>query len=161
MSLIVHIARHAKASSQDYFPGDFYRTLDKDGYSEGAAVASGFVSVKERPSLIVTSPAIRAYSTALLFADRLAYPMNRIVLNFSVYDALASTLLHVLHEWDNENRNVMLFGHNPGVTDLVNYLCGPVEFGMSTAQVVSININVDSWSEVRENCGSILQSLKP
>ncbi len=161
MSLILHIARHAKASSQDYFPGDFYRTLDKDGYSEGAAIAARFVAVKERPTLIVTSPAIRAYSTALLFADRLAYPMSRIELNFSVYDALASTLLNVVREWHHENKNVMLFGHNPGVTDLVNYLCGPVEFGMATAQIVSIDINCGSWSEVQENSGKVVQSIKP
>ncbi len=161
MSLKLHIIRHAKASQQDYFPGDFFRTLEKTGYAEASNMASWFISQRNKPELLITSPAIRAYSTCLIFAEKLSYPTNKIILNSSIYEASYPNLLRVLHELDNKKTEVALFGHNPGFTDLINYLCGPVILNLSTAGIATMQLNILSWQEAGENTGKLVASIKP
>ena len=161
MPLTLHIVRHAKASTQDYFPGDFYRTLDKDGYAEAAAMADWFAGEHTRPELMITSPAIRAYTTCLIFAEKLSYAYNQVVLNNSVYEAPYQKLLRVIQEQKDNFLTVALFGHNPGITDLINHLCGPVVHNLATAGVITIEMDINSWQEATAASGKIIASAKP
>lgn len=157
----LHIVRHAKASAQDYFPGDFYRTLEKPGYAEAGAIAAEFSGIETKPTLLISSPAIRAFTTCLIFAEKLSYPLNKVVLNNSIYEATHQKLLRVIHELDDSSSNVAMFGHNPGLTDLVNFLCGPVLHNLPTAGVVTIDLDITSWKEADAVKGKVVSVLKP
>jgi phosphohistidine phosphatase len=159
--LLLHLIRHAKASAQDYFPGDFYRTLEKTGYDEAQAMASWFEGQKNHPVLLMSSPAIRAFTTCLIFADKLSYPHSRIVIAGSIYEAPYTKLLRVIHEQDSSMKSIAMFGHNPGLTDLVNYLCGPVLGNIPTAGIITLGFEVEQWQDVTANKGKIIASGKP
>jgi phosphohistidine phosphatase len=161
MPLNIYIVRHAKASSQDFFPGDYYRTLEKEGFAEGMAMASWFSAQGLRPTKIVSSPAIRAFTTCLLFAEKLSFPSGKIILNQSVYDAPYTTLLRVIREWSNDDREVMLVGHNPGLTEILNYFCGAITQNLPTAAVAVVQLEISSWSDATEGCGKLLHLVKP
>ena len=142
------IIRHAKASHSDYFPGDIYRTLEKKGYDESMEMAERIRSAAGKPDLIVSSPAIRAFSTALVFALHLNYDSRTIALNPLIYETDNRTLLRIINSIDDKYQSVMLFGHNPGLSDLVNDLCNPVFSGLPTAGIAELEFSVNRWSDV-------------
>ena len=41
--------------------------------------------------------------------------------------------------------NIMLFGHNPGLTDFANYLCPGLTDNVPTTGVVSVEFKSDDW----------------
>jgi phosphohistidine phosphatase len=161
MSLKLHIIRHAKASQQDFFPGDFYRTLEKTGYAEASLMASLFISQHNKPEILITSPAIRAYSTCLIFAEKLSVPTDKIILHSSIYEASVASLIRVIQEVDVKIKEVALFGHNPGFTDLINYICGPVMLNLSTAGIATVQLNALSWPQVGKDTGKLIATAKP
>lgn len=140
MSLVVVLVRHAKSLHNDYVGNDLERHLNDRGYRDAADSAGWLLSKKKQVDLIISSPAIRAYSTALIFARRFSYPVDTIQLKSAVYEAGVRELLFVLAEIPTMTRSVMLFGHNPGFTDLTNYLCGPVCSHLPTAGIAVIEL---------------------
>ena len=75
-----------------------------------------------RPSLIVTSPAKRAWTTAKIIARELTYPKEFLQREDDLYLASLDRILDVIVAQDNGFNNLMVVGHNPGLTDLVNFL---------------------------------------
>ncbi len=154
--LTLYIIRHAKASHEDHFPGDFYRTLDKKGYAEGQEMSDWFSGQKNLPKHFISSPAVRAFSTALIFAEQLNYNPDQIQLSYSVYEASSRRLLNVINETDDKHKSVALFGHNPGLSDLVNELCGTTQHNLATSGVAGITLEATSWSKVKGRMGKLL-----
>ena len=156
MSLTLYIIRHAKTSHEQFFPGDFYRTLDPKGYKE-AQVMAGFLSGKnDLPQLFISSTAIRAYSTALLFAKQLNYLPENILLKDAIYDAPLNRLYKVLQETNDDHHSVALFGHNPGFTDLLNDLCGFTIDNLPTSGIACISFKNKNWSSLNSGDGKLI-----
>lgn len=135
------IVRHAKSLQEDYVSSDMERHLFERGYYDAALAADWCVSKKIRPDFMLSSPAIRAFSTALIFANKLGFSLEKINLKNAIYEATVHKLLLVLEEAMLIEGTYMIFGHNPGFTDLINYLCGPVIVNLPTAAVVHIRLN--------------------
>ncbi|MBL7924274.1 MAG: histidine phosphatase family protein [Bacteroidia bacterium] len=134
------LVRHAKSLHNDYVEQDIERHLCDRGYHD-AAVSSGWCSSKKIvPDLMLSSPAIRAFSTALIFANRLGYASDAIRLEAAIYEASVRNLVYVLDGIPEGTKTCMLFGHNPGFTELLNYLCGPVCSQLPTAAVARITL---------------------
>ncbi len=106
---------------------------------------------------MLSSPAIRAFSTALIFANKLSFSPEKIQLKNAIYEATVQNLLRVLQENLVEEGTYMLFGHNPGLTDLINYLCGPILVNLPTAAVVHIQLNNDLAGRWVQGSAVILQ----
>ncbi len=161
MSLTLYIIRHAKASHDQFFPGDFYRTLDQKGYKE-AQVMAGFLSSKDNlPQLIISSTAIRAFSTALIFAQHLNYHPENIVLKDAIYDASLNKLYRVIQETNDQHQSMAIFGHNPGFTDLLNDLCGFTIDNLPTSGIACVSIKSKSWSKISSGDGKVLYIKYP
>jgi phosphohistidine phosphatase len=139
MDLIV--VRHAKSLHDEYVSRDIERHLFERGYTDAAISADWCIDKKIKPDFILSSPAIRAFSTALIFANRFGFSAEEIKLKNSIYEATVQRLLMVLEEEIVAEGTYMLFGHNPGLTDLINYLCGPTLVNLPTAGVVHIRLN--------------------
>lgn len=155
MSRTLYIIRHAQASKDLYFPGDFFRTLDKTGYKEVAEMAAWLAGEGAIPELFISSSAIRAYSTALVFAKHLNYATEKIILKDAVYDASLNKLYHVLQETDDIYNSVAIFGHNPGFTDLLNNLCGFEIDNLPTSGIAAVSLKTKSWSKLNKGDGKI------
>ena len=103
---------------------------------------------KDRPDLIVSSPAIRALTTARIIAKTLGYPRKDIVVNDRLYGAGIVELLDVIRNTDESVATLMLFGHNPGLTELANHL-GPRPIpNLPTCGVLHLRFDADTWSVV-------------
>ena len=100
--------------------------------------------------LIITSPAIRAMSTALIFARNMGYSANDICIKQELYETTVQDYLSVIHSIDTKFNNVMLFAHNPTISDLAQHLTQALPMEMSTCAIAGIIFNTNDWKKVNE-----------
>jgi phosphohistidine phosphatase len=106
-------------------------------------------SRKLQPDLILSSPAVRALSTASIMARELKVPADRIAQDERLYLADPKRILEVIRELGGDARHVMVFGHNPGITDCANRLsaCDHID-ALPTCGVFTACFAVADWSQV-------------
>jgi len=93
---------------------------------------------------------VRALATAKIIARKLDYKLKEIVVDDRLYPGDADKLLTVIHRLDNELKRVMLFGHNPALTDLAHRLSTDIVH-MPTCAVAKFKFRVKSWSSVSKS----------
>lgn len=152
------IVRHAKSLHDDYVHSDLQRHLNAKGYSEAKKAVQWLELAAVKPSVLVSSPAIRAFTTAVIFAQHMAYAPGEIVLRNEIYEGTASTLLYVLNTLDTEADTVAIFGHNPGLSDLAKTLAPGGTDDLVTAGIAVIDFDLDSWQELRRGKGKLRAS---
>ena len=99
-----------------------------------------------RPSLIVSSPAVRAWKTARAVARELNYPVEFLQRENNLYLASLNGILDVVCAQDNQFNNLMIVGHNPGLTDFANFLSPGLTNNLPTAGIVCVAIERDDWT---------------
>ncbi|MGL6224722.1 MAG: SixA phosphatase family protein, partial [Steroidobacteraceae bacterium] len=102
-----------------------------------------------RPDRVLTSPAVRALTTASIMARELKVPAARIVQDERLYLAEAKAILTVVRELGGDAQHLMLFAHNPGITDCANELsAGERIDNMPTCGIFTALFAVDDWSRL-------------
>jgi len=139
------LVRHAKSSWKDSRLTDRERPLNKRGERNAPMMGRRVVEAGIRPSLIISSPAVRAWTTARIFAKALAYPVEFLQREDGLYLASLDNLLDAVATQDAGFNNLMLFAHNPGLTDFANYLVPGLTSNLPTTGVVSVNLECDDW----------------
>lgn len=140
------IVRHAKSSWANPGLGDRERPLNKRGERDAPLMGKRMQEAGIRPSLIVSSPAVRAWTTARLVANELSYPLEFLQREKDLYLASVNDILDVILAQDNGFNNLMIVGHNPGLTDFANYLQPGLTSNLPTTGVVSVSIEQDDWN---------------
>jgi len=143
---ILTIIRHAKSSWKDNSISDKNRPLNRRGKRDAPLMGERIQEHGIRPSLIVSSPATRAWTTAKIIAEAINYPREFLQKEDTLYLASLHELLDVVVAQDNGFNNLMLVGHNPGMTDFANFLVPGLTNNLQTAGVVSVQIDQDDWS---------------
>ena len=100
-----------------------------------------------KTDLLLSSPALRALTTAQLIAEEIGYKRKDIVVDDRLYASTADDLLAVIRALDKKLNRVMLFGHNPEFTDLAHGLSSEI-IDMPTSAVVEFNFDAKAWSDV-------------
>ncbi len=139
------IVRHAKSSWKDIGLSDRERPLNKRGERDAPIMGKRVAEAGIRPSQIISSPAVRAWTTARIFAKELGYPAEFLQREDGLYLASLDNLLDVIATQDNGFNNLTLFGHNPGLTDLVNYFVPGLTSNLPTSGVVSVELDCEDW----------------
>ena len=143
------LVRHAKSSRNDPSLPDRDRPLDDRGKQDGPKMGKRLAQRDVKPDLLLSSPALRALTTAQLIAEEIGYKPKDIVVDDRLYASDADDLLAVIRALDRNLNRVMLFGHNPEFTDLAHRLSS--EFiEMPTCAIVEFNFDTKAWSDVGE-----------
>jgi phosphohistidine phosphatase len=155
------LIRHAK-SSWDYAElSDFERPLNARGRRDAPAMARRLAAELERPLCLVSSPALRAITTAHAFAEALGLPQTAIRVEPRIYEASRGNLLQLVRELEDTDSHVLLFGHNPGFTELAQLLA-PCPFAeLPTCAAATLGLDAAHWREVRAGAGSLLRYEYP
>ena len=140
------LLRHAKSSWKDTSLKDRDRPLNKRGEHDAPEMGKRIDAAGIRPSLIVSSPAVRAWTTARAAARALDYPLEYLEREDNLYLASLDDLLDVVVALDKKFDNVMLVAHNPGLTDFANFLQPGLTNNLPTSGVVTVNIDQDHWN---------------
>lgn len=139
------IVRHAKSSWNEPRLSDRERPLNKRGERDAPVMGKRIADAGIRPSLIVSSPATRAWTTARVIAEQLAYPTEFLQRENQLYLASLNDLLDIVVAQDDGFNSLIIVGHNPGLTDFVNFLSPGLTNNLPTTGVVAVNIDQDHW----------------
>lgn len=140
------LVRHAKSSWKDTRLSDRERPLNKRGKRDAPVMGKRMIEHGIRPSLIISSPARRAWSTAKIIAAQISYPIEFLQREDGLYLASLDEILDIILAQDNRFNNLMVVGHNPGMTDFANFLSPGLTNNLPTAGVVSVQIDQDDWN---------------
>lgn len=155
------LIRHAKSSWNYPELTDFERPLNGRGRRDAPAMALRIARKLGMPDLWVSSPASRAITTARLFTEALAVPATDLLLNSDVYDADIEQLLDVLATLPARAHRVWLFGHNPGLSELSQWLSPGAPTHLPTCAAVGFDLSIESWSALKPGIGRLVAHLYP
>jgi phosphohistidine phosphatase len=144
------LVRHAKSSRDDPSLPDRDRPLDDRGRRDAPQMGKRLAKRGVRSDLLMSSPALRALTTAQLIADEIGYKRKDIVVDDRLYASSADDLLAVIRALDKKLNRVMLFGHNPEFTDLAHRLSSDI-VDMPTSAIVEFDFETKAWSDVGED----------
>jgi len=150
------LVRHAKSDWDNIKLSDFDRPLNSRGEKNAPEMAKRLFKKGVIPQQIVSSPAVRALTTARYFAKELGLEKSEIVKEPEIYEALTSTLMEVVNKLDNNTSFTALFGHNPGITSFVSNLCNTDLYNIPTCGVVLIEFPFDDWAMVSAGTGEMV-----
>ena len=140
------ILRHAKSSWKDQTLADAERPLNARGERDAPVMALRLKEAGVRPSLIISSPAVRAWTTAKIVAKGISYPVEFLQREERLYHASPARIIDLLAEQDAGFNNIMIVGHNPGFTDLANHFVPDLTNNIPTCGFVTISVDSDDWN---------------
>ena len=149
----IYLIRHARSNYADSDVADFDRSLNERGEQDAWQMGRRLKKQKARADLIISSPARRALATAFIIAREIDFPAEKIVLQNSLYSSGLHAILNVIRYLDNSVHEVMLFGHNPDITSLANYLSKHPVANIPTCGVICVDFEINSWKEITEQQG--------
>ena len=141
------LIRHAKSSWDDVSLSDTLRPLAKRGRRDAPKAGDRLSKRGVSADLILSSPATRALTTAKIIAKRLSYDPKNIVVDHRLYPGDVDELLDLVHKLDDELERVMLFGHNPGLTELAHGLSNAITH-MPSCAVAEFTFDAELWSRI-------------
>jgi phosphohistidine phosphatase len=134
---------------------DFQRTLNGRGLRDAPFMGKIINSIGIKPDLILSSPAVRAKTTARFYADALNYQADKIITKELIYDRGPREIIYMINEIDDSLNTIILFGHNPDLSTLANFLCD-FEYGnLPTCGTVCIDFDTDTWSIIGDEKGKL------
>lgn len=142
------LLRHAKSSWNNPSLDDRDRPLNKRGERDAPMMGQRLLKKNTRPSLILTSPAKRARQTARLIAREIGYPIEFLQTESDLYLAAPKKILDVIAQQDNTFNDLVVCGHNPGITELTNRLSGKSIDNVPTCGMVFLEADISSWDEL-------------
>jgi phosphohistidine phosphatase len=152
------LVRHSKSDWS--LPGqqDWDRALNKRGQRDAPEMARRLRARKLKPDLILSSPAVRALATAAIMARELKVAAGIVRQDERLYLAEPADLLMVIRELGGNARHLMVFGHNPGITDFANRLsAGDRIDNMPTSAVFTATFAIADWSDLDWGSGQDAQ----
>lgn len=153
----LYLVRHAKSSWAQLDTPDFDRPLNKRGKADAPIMGR---HLRQQRGVVVNqvicSTAKRARATAKLLVKGLAYDFDQVLWNETIYSGDVNDLCNLIKKSDDAWQSVMVIGHNPDMTDLVNLLAGDTVENMPTCGVYGMVLEVDSWKMVEAGVGKKL-----
>src|ERR1043166_8925791 len=143
MTKTLTFIRHAKSDWGAEWLKDIDRPLAERGYNDAYIMSDWYKKNGVIPDLVISSSATRALSTALIFTRALDLGGEKLALEPKIYEAPASRILQVIQKIDDSYSNVLLFGHNPGFTNIYNELSPDTYFdNIPTCGIVSYKLTI-------------------
>ncbi|MCL4779506.1 MAG: histidine phosphatase family protein [Gammaproteobacteria bacterium] len=148
------LLRHAKSSWQESGVSDHDRPLNQRGERDAPVMGRRLLARGARPSLILCSTALRARHTAQIIARELGYPAEFLQREPELYLATPEQIMAVIARQADSFRNIIVCGHNPGLTELANRLTGSDIDNIPTCGLVEIELNLASWADIAAASGT-------
>jgi phosphohistidine phosphatase len=153
----IFLVRHAKAVKRDKGIPDFERQLVEKGRKRSIDMANRLIHEGIKPSLFISSPASRAIETAHVFAEVLDYDIQKILIKDVLYDGYTpGAFLDMVQKIDEQYDSIMIFGHNPTLTDFASLLAEDFNQNMPKTAVAGIKYDIDTWRNVIPGEGRLI-----
>jgi phosphohistidine phosphatase len=152
--------RHAKSSWRDPGIDDHERQLLGKGRRAVSQMVSQIQGRGLQVDFVLASTAARAVETGNLLIEGLSFK-GPLELSRRLYLAEPSVYLEVLAELEDSVGQVLVIGHNPGISELVFRLTGQ-EVDMPTAALAHIELPIDSYAAIDGTTrGELVAFMRP
>jgi len=141
------LVRHAK-SSWDYPDlNDHDRPLNKRGKRDAPIMAAKAKELFGIPDLLLSSTALRAYTTAKTFREEMSLNEGQLEKNSDLYHASIEDIMNSISMIDEQVNFALIFGHNPTTTYFANSFGGEMIDNVPTCGLVMLESTANSWME--------------
>ncbi|HQR23281.1 MAG TPA: histidine phosphatase family protein [Steroidobacteraceae bacterium] len=148
------LVRHAKSDTPMPGQQDWDRPLNRRGQRDAPEMARRLRARKLKPDLILSSPSVRTLATAAIMARELKVDASLVGQDERLYLASPADILAVIRDLGGHASHVMVFGHNPGMTDCANALSASERIdNMPTCCVFTALFDLDDWSALEFGTG--------
>ena len=152
------LIRHAK-SSWNYPLQDKDRPLEQRGRDDANLVSSEGIKYLPSEFVIYSSTAKRARQTVMIFSKTFLYPIDSIYFRDDLYTFDENKLEKIIKSMSNDFENVILFGHNGGITNFVNKFGDIFIDNVPTSGLVWLQFETDFWEKI--NKGKTKKTIFP
>jgi len=154
------IVRHAKSSWAAQGLSDHERPLNERGQRDAPRMATWLARTLYKPQALVVSSAVRAQETGRHFQERLSLAEANYINDSRLYLAGMKEWIEVLQDALQQNQDVAFFAHNPGVTNIINWLADESIFDAPTCAVAVIAI-ADDCERIDSGVGKLIAYKTP
>jgi len=144
----LYLVRHAKSSWEEPGGSDLDRTLLDKGIRRTMNVIRFLNEHEVTIDLMLSSPAERAFQTAILIAKGIGYPEDKIRIERKIYDGYYDRILDLIYSTSDDVNSLMLLGHNPTITHLANLFLHPGIDLLPTSGTVCISFDTKKWETI-------------
>lgn len=158
----LYLLRHAKSSWDDPGVGDRDRGLNRRGSRDAPRMGSA-LSTAMKPVAIRVSVARRARMTLTGLIDGWpALGELEHVVDEDLYTFSSEALCRWIGEQPDAVDPLFVIGHNPAITDAINWLLGDSRFdNIPTAGFVELQLAIPQWTMLAGGCALLGDSLFP
>ena len=147
MAKTLFLLRHAKAMTEELLVLDQDRALSNKGIRDVNKLASKLARKSLNLDLIISSPAVRAITTAQIIANGLEMPRLQLIVNDQLYGADTISLLKIISKFSKKIDKLMLVGHNPGLMNLSTFISGE-PISMPTCSLIKFQFEFKDWCDI-------------
>lgn len=148
------LVRHAKTEPGRSGQEDWDRALEPRGQRDAPEMGQRLKGRGLKPGLILSSPAVRAVSTASIFARELGVAAAKVVQDERLYLAQPKDMLKVVRELGESTPHLMVVGHNPGISEFADRISADRSVDtMPTCAVYTLEFEIPTWSELDWSSG--------
>ena len=164
MNSYLYAMRHAKSDWSGPQKSDFERPINGRGRKNAVRVGQWMSDNNYIPQRIISSPATRAKETIELVTEQISkFNHEDLIFQDDLYLAGFTQLIEIINTYQNDAQSLMLIGHNPGIENLVNYLCsqsGNSETSVTTANLFIFEYADNHFNPVADSC-KLIEVIKP
>lgn len=139
------LTRHAKSDWSNLHQIDYDRPLNERGMRDAPIMGKRLRERNAQVDFIYSSTAFRALQTAVEIAKAINYPPELILFSKDLYHATPDMISQHIEAVNDICESILLVGHNNGITDFVNSLCGFVTDNMPTCAMAGFYIETTEW----------------
>jgi phosphohistidine phosphatase len=155
------LIRHAHTSVERASGGDFERPLSERGERDAELSGQRLNALGFDPALILSSTAARAEATARILAQAIGLPETSLRFSRDLYCVSAHRLAAEIETVESAVLHVALVSHNPGISELYNWLCDDNLDGLPPCGITRLELAVDDWREITPGCGALIDMSAP
>jgi phosphohistidine phosphatase len=141
------LVRHAKSSWDDMAQKDFDRPLNDRGHKDAPVMARRLLKNDVKIDAFISSPAVRALTTAEYFAEAFDIKKKQVIQEPSLYHPTNEIFFDIISKIDDRYKTVAIFSHNPGITEFAAQLCDTRIDDMPTCAIFAVKTDIQSWKE--------------
>ena len=144
----VLLIRHAKSDWSHAGLSDFERPLNTRGKNDAPRMAAYIHAKKVKIEHILSSPAVRALSTAQVFKKVFDVKNEHFTTIPELYHPAVEAFYTAIEALPETVGHIAVFSHNPGITEMINSLQVARLDNMPTCAVFGFRLNGE-WKDLK------------
>lgn len=155
------LVRHAKSSWAEVGVSDHQRSLNTRGLQDCAKVASWCLKNLPQPELWLVSSAKRTMITATILATKYGLTEAMLRVTPQLYNSRVETYASVVEQVEDRFKHIIIFAHNPTISEFASYLNNNVDITMPTLGLAHFEIGINDWSLLETVRPELLNYITP